>query len=82
MLKVVPFTRLIIFFTLFCFSEAFLAMNNVNAYQTVTDNMRFGLPPLSDVWESSITCIELYLPLPLDPGSKDARNMYPWLRCL
>ena len=55
-------------------------MNNVGAYQTVTDNMHFGLPPLSDVWESSITCVELYLPLPLDPGSKEAQKMYPWLR--
>ena len=64
----------------FC-REAFLAMNNVHAYQSVTDNLHFGLPPLSDAWESCITCISMHLPQPLDPGSKEAKKLYPWLRC-
>lgn len=51
-----------------CFGRrTFLAAGNAPAYQSVTDGMYHGLPPLSNALVKSIFASQLSLPQPLDP---------------
>ncbi|XP_006840054.1 PREDICTED: coiled-coil domain-containing protein 162-like [Chrysochloris asiatica] len=56
----------------------FLAAGNVSAYQSVTDGMYHGLPPMSNALVKSIFASQLGLPLPLDPQSLQAFVLFPW----
>ncbi|XP_045400100.1 uncharacterized protein LOC123633144 isoform X4 [Lemur catta] len=58
--------------------RTFLAAGNVPAYQSVTDCMYHGLPPLSNSLLKSIFASQLSLPQPLDPRSPQAFVLFPW----
>ncbi|XP_027630930.1 uncharacterized protein CCDC162P [Tupaia chinensis] len=58
--------------------RTFLAAGNVPAYQSVTDGMHHGLPPLSNSLTKSIFASQLSLPPPLDPRSLQAFALFPW----
>ncbi|XP_012506582.1 PREDICTED: coiled-coil domain-containing protein 162-like [Propithecus coquereli] len=58
--------------------RTFLAAGNVPAYQSVTDGMYHGLPPLSNSLLKSIFASQLSLPQPLDPRSPQAFVLFPW----
>ncbi|KAJ7341823.1 hypothetical protein JRQ81_007119 [Phrynocephalus forsythii] len=47
--------------------KMFLSSGNVGAYQSLTDNMYHGLPPLSNALVGSLFGSQLRLPQPLDP---------------
>ncbi|XP_075409857.1 coiled-coil domain-containing protein 162-like [Tenrec ecaudatus] len=50
-------------------ARTFLAAGNTPAYQSVTDGMYHGLPPMSDSLVRSLFAPQLGLPQPLDPRS-------------
>uniref|UniRef100_A0A8C6EUI7 Coiled-coil domain-containing protein 162-like n=1 Tax=Marmota marmota marmota TaxID=9994 RepID=A0A8C6EUI7_MARMA len=56
----------------------FLAAGNIPAYQSITDGMCHGLPPLSNSLRKSIFASQLGLPQPLDPRSLQASVLFPW----
>ncbi|KAM9234693.1 LOW QUALITY PROTEIN: uncharacterized protein PS065_005276 [Dugong dugon] len=58
--------------------RTFLAAGNVSAYQSVTDGMYHGLPPMSSSLVKSIFSSQLGLPQPLDPRSLQAFVLFPW----
>nr|XP_020657015.1 transmembrane protein FLJ37396 [Pogona vitticeps] len=58
--------------------KMFLSSGNVNAYQSLTDNMYHGLPPLSNAIVGSLFGSQLRLPQPLDPHSHRAEMLFPW----
>ncbi|XP_059257148.1 uncharacterized protein LOC132018346 [Mustela nigripes] len=58
--------------------RTFLAAGNAPAYQSVTDGMYHGLPPLSSSLVKSIFASQLSLPQPLDPRSLQASMLFPW----
>ncbi|XP_023578090.1 uncharacterized protein Ccdc162p [Octodon degus] len=58
--------------------KTFLAVGNAAAYQSVTDGMHHGLPPLSNSLMKSIFASQLSLPQPLHPQSLQASVMFPW----
>ncbi|KAM9665221.1 LOW QUALITY PROTEIN: uncharacterized protein ACIGJ3_008931 [Trichechus inunguis] len=58
--------------------RTFLAAGNVSAYQSVTDGMYHGLPPMSSSLVKSIFSSQLGLPQPLDPWSLQAFVLFPW----
>ncbi|KAM4866054.1 coiled-coil domain-containing protein 162-like [Thomomys bottae] len=58
--------------------RTFLAAGNIPAYQSVTDGMCHGLPPLSNSLMKSIFASQLSLPPPLDPQSLQAFALFPW----
>ncbi|XP_020946494.1 putative uncharacterized protein C6orf183 homolog isoform X8 [Sus scrofa] len=58
--------------------RTFLAAGNAPAYQSVTDGMYHGLPPLSNSLTKSIFASQLSLPQPLDPQSLQAFVLFPW----
>ncbi|XP_069344471.1 coiled-coil domain-containing protein 162-like [Eulemur rufifrons] len=58
--------------------RTFLVAGNVPAYQSVTDGMYHGLPPLSNSLLKSIFASQLSLPQPLDPRSPEAFVLFPW----
>uniref|UniRef100_A0A8C0MYE2 Coiled-coil domain containing 162 n=1 Tax=Canis lupus familiaris TaxID=9615 RepID=A0A8C0MYE2_CANLF len=58
--------------------RTFLAAGNASAYQSVTDGMYHGLPPLSNSLVKSIFASQLSLPQPLDPQSLQASMLFPW----
>ncbi|XP_048209675.1 uncharacterized protein LOC125357064 [Perognathus longimembris pacificus] len=58
--------------------RTFLAAGNLPAYQSVTDGMCHGLPPLSSSLRKSIFASQLGLPPPLDPRSLQAFALFPW----
>ncbi|XP_012924408.2 putative uncharacterized protein C6orf183 homolog isoform X3 [Heterocephalus glaber] len=58
--------------------RTFLAAGNIPAYQSVTDGMHHGLPPLSNSLMKSIFASQLGLPQPLDPRSLQASALFPW----
>nr|XP_019590619.1 PREDICTED: transmembrane protein FLJ37396 isoform X2 [Rhinolophus sinicus] len=58
--------------------RTFLAAGNAPAYQSVTDGMYHGLPPLSNSLVKSIFASQLSLPQPLDPRSSQAFVLFPW----
>uniref|UniRef100_A0A8C3W6D5 Coiled-coil domain-containing protein 162 n=1 Tax=Catagonus wagneri TaxID=51154 RepID=A0A8C3W6D5_9CETA len=58
--------------------RTFLAAGNAPAYQSVTDGMYHGLPPLSNSFTRSIFASQLSLPQPLDPQSLQAFVLFPW----
>ncbi|KAH0622205.1 hypothetical protein JD844_024313 [Phrynosoma platyrhinos] len=49
--------------------EAFLSSGNVCAYQSITDNIYHGLPPLSNAIVGNLLASQLPLPKPLDQHS-------------
>ncbi|XP_053138734.1 coiled-coil domain-containing protein 162-like [Hemicordylus capensis] len=58
--------------------ETFLSSGNVFAYQSVTDNIYHGLPPLSNSLVKSAFASQLQLPQPLDPHSHRTLMLFPW----
>uniref|UniRef100_A0A8C8WE94 Coiled-coil domain-containing protein 162-like n=1 Tax=Panthera leo TaxID=9689 RepID=A0A8C8WE94_PANLE len=58
--------------------RTFLATGNASAYQSVTDGMYHGLPPLSNSLVKSIFASQLSMPQPLDPQSLQASVLFPW----
>nr|XP_040139111.1 uncharacterized protein LOC101969599 isoform X5 [Ictidomys tridecemlineatus] len=58
--------------------RTFLAAGNIPAYQSVTDGMCHGLPPLSNSLRKSIFASQLGLPQLLDPRSLQASVLFPW----
>nr|XP_045380629.1 coiled-coil domain-containing protein 162-like [Camelus bactrianus] len=58
--------------------RTFLTAGNAPAYQSVTDGMYHGLPPLSNSPVKSIFASQLSLPPPLDPQSLQAFVLFPW----
>ncbi|XP_006881291.1 PREDICTED: coiled-coil domain-containing protein 162-like [Elephantulus edwardii] len=58
--------------------RTFLAAGNVSAYQSVTDGMHHGLPPMSSSLVKSLFSSQLGLPQPLDPRSLQAVVLFPW----
>ncbi|XP_058590881.1 uncharacterized protein LOC131514658 isoform X3 [Neofelis nebulosa] len=58
--------------------RTFLATGNASAYQSVTDGMYHGLPPLSNSLVKSIFASQLSVPQPLDPQSLQASVLFPW----
>ncbi|XP_010987955.3 coiled-coil domain-containing protein 162 [Camelus dromedarius] len=58
--------------------RTFLTAGNAPAYQSVTDGMYHGLPPLSNSLVKSIFASQLSLPPPLDPQSLQAFVLFPW----
>uniref|UniRef100_A0A452VNR9 Coiled-coil domain-containing protein 162-like n=1 Tax=Ursus maritimus TaxID=29073 RepID=A0A452VNR9_URSMA len=58
--------------------RTFLAAGNAPAYQSVTDGMYHGLPPLSNALVKSIFASQLSLPQPLDPQNLQASVLFPW----
>ncbi|XP_037698208.1 uncharacterized protein LOC119539130 isoform X3 [Choloepus didactylus] len=58
--------------------KTFLAAGNVPAYQSVTDGMYHGLPPMSNSLVKSVFASQLGLPQPLDPRSLQAFVLFPW----
>nr|XP_044613213.1 uncharacterized protein LOC106829732 isoform X1 [Equus asinus] len=58
--------------------RTFLAAGNAPAYQSVSDGMYHGLPPLSNSLVKSIFASQLSLPQPLDPRSPQAFMLFPW----
>uniref|UniRef100_A0A8D0CC22 Uncharacterized protein n=1 Tax=Salvator merianae TaxID=96440 RepID=A0A8D0CC22_SALMN len=58
--------------------EAFLSSGNVSAYQSLTDNIYHGLPPLSNAVVRSVFASHFQLPLPLDPHGHRALMLFPW----
>ncbi|XP_039725921.1 uncharacterized protein LOC120608203 [Pteropus medius] len=58
--------------------RTFLTAGNAPAYQSVTDGMYHGLPPLSSSLVKSIFASQLRLPQPLGPQSLQAFVLFPW----
>ncbi|XP_058163219.1 uncharacterized protein [Dasypus novemcinctus] len=58
--------------------RTFLAAGNVPAYQSVTDGIYHGLPPMSNAFVKSIFASQLGIPQPLDPRSLQASVLFPW----
>uniref|UniRef100_A0A7M4E030 Coiled-coil domain containing 162 n=1 Tax=Crocodylus porosus TaxID=8502 RepID=A0A7M4E030_CROPO len=58
--------------------EAFLSSGNISAYQSITDSMYHGLPPLSNSVVRSAFASQFGLPQPLDPHSPSALMLFPW----
>ncbi|KAF4025159.1 hypothetical protein G4228_017111 [Cervus hanglu yarkandensis] len=58
--------------------QTFLAAGSASAYQSVTDGMYHGLPPLSNSPMKSIFASQLSLPQPLDPQSLQSFVLFPW----
>nr|XP_028577507.1 uncharacterized protein LOC114593298 [Podarcis muralis] len=58
--------------------EAFLSSGNVSAYQSITDHIYHGLPPISNTIVGSAFASQLRLPQPLDPHGHRAVLLFPW----
>ncbi|XP_060609133.2 coiled-coil domain-containing protein 162-like [Anolis sagrei] len=58
--------------------EAFLSSGNICAYQSITDNIYHGLPPLSNAIVGSLFASQFQLPQPLDPHGRRAQMLFPW----
>ncbi|XP_054846477.1 coiled-coil domain-containing protein 162-like [Eublepharis macularius] len=58
--------------------KAFLSSGNVSAYQSVTDNIYHGLPPLSNSVVRSVFASQLLLPQLLDPYGHRTLLLFPW----
>ncbi|XP_048348944.1 uncharacterized protein LOC125430762 isoform X3 [Sphaerodactylus townsendi] len=58
--------------------KAFLSSGNVSAYQSITDNIYHGLPPLSACVVRSAFASQLLLPQLLDPFGHRALMLFPW----
>ncbi|XP_042300836.1 uncharacterized protein LOC121918885 isoform X2 [Sceloporus undulatus] len=58
--------------------EAFLSSGKVCAYQSITDNMYHGLPPLSNAIVGSLLASQFPLPKPLDQHGRRAQMLFPW----
>ncbi|XP_017555415.2 uncharacterized protein si:ch73-242m19.1 isoform X3 [Pygocentrus nattereri] len=56
--------------------EAFLSSGNINAYQSVSDNMSHALSILSDSLKRDVS--QFPLPQPLEPFSTESQRIYPW----
>nr|XP_060630300.1 coiled-coil domain-containing protein 162-like [Anolis sagrei ordinatus] len=50
--------------------EAFLSSGNICAYQSITDNIYHGLPPLSNAIVGNLFASQFQLPQPLDPHGR------------
>ncbi|XP_067402603.1 coiled-coil domain-containing protein 162-like [Emydura macquarii macquarii] len=58
--------------------ELYLSSGNILAYQSITDSMHHGLPPLSNSAVRSAFASQLCLPEPLDPRSPRTLMLFPW----
>uniref|UniRef100_UPI00254179EA coiled-coil domain-containing protein 162-like n=1 Tax=Euleptes europaea TaxID=460621 RepID=UPI00254179EA len=58
--------------------KAFLSSGKVSAYQSVTDHIYHGLPPLSSCVVRSAFASQLLLPQPLDPYGHRTLMLFPW----
>uniref|UniRef100_A0A8C0X0L6 Coiled-coil domain-containing protein 162 n=1 Tax=Castor canadensis TaxID=51338 RepID=A0A8C0X0L6_CASCN len=58
--------------------RTFLAAGNLPAYQSVTEGVYHGLPPLSNSLMKSIFASQFSLPQPLDPQGLQALVLFPW----
>uniref|UniRef100_A0A8C3S8N3 Coiled-coil domain-containing protein 162 n=1 Tax=Chelydra serpentina TaxID=8475 RepID=A0A8C3S8N3_CHESE len=58
--------------------EVYLSSGNILAYQSVTDSMHHGLPPLSNSAVRSVFASQLWLPQLLDPCSPTTLTLFPW----
>ncbi|XP_061479532.1 uncharacterized protein LOC133383234 isoform X2 [Rhineura floridana] len=58
--------------------ESFLSSGNVSAYQSITDHIYHGLPPISNAMFGSAFASQLRLPQPLDPHGHRALMLFPW----
>uniref|UniRef100_A0A674HYJ5 Coiled-coil domain containing 162 n=2 Tax=Terrapene triunguis TaxID=2587831 RepID=A0A674HYJ5_9SAUR len=58
--------------------EVYLSSGNSLAYQSVTDSMHHGLPPLSNSAVRSVFASQLWLPQLLDPRSPMTLTLFPW----
>uniref|UniRef100_A0A8C8S497 Coiled-coil domain-containing protein 162 n=1 Tax=Pelusios castaneus TaxID=367368 RepID=A0A8C8S497_9SAUR len=58
--------------------EVYLSSGNILAYQSITDSMHHGLPPLSNSAVRSAFASQLSLPQPLDPRSPMTLSLFPW----
>ncbi|XP_036448688.1 coiled-coil domain-containing protein 162 [Colossoma macropomum] len=56
--------------------EAFLSSGNIDAYQSVSDNMSHALSILSDSLKRDVS--QLPLPQPLQPFCTESQRIYPW----
>ncbi|KAK1793312.1 hypothetical protein P4O66_011709, partial [Electrophorus voltai] len=56
--------------------ETFLTSGNVEAYQSVSDNMSHALPVLSDSLKQGLS--HLPVPQPLEPSCPETQRIYPW----
>ncbi|XP_076834646.1 si:ch73-242m19.1 isoform X3 [Brachyhypopomus gauderio] len=56
--------------------ETFLHAGNVDAYQSVSDNMSHALPVLSDSLKRGLSCLPV--PQPLEPSCPETQRTYPW----
>ncbi|XP_062980874.1 coiled-coil domain-containing protein 162-like [Elgaria multicarinata webbii] len=57
---------------------AFLSSGNVSAYQSITDNICHGLPPIGNAVVGSAFASQLHLPQPLDPCGHRTLMLFPW----
>ncbi|KAI4884589.1 hypothetical protein NFI96_034543 [Prochilodus magdalenae] len=56
--------------------EAFLSSGNIDAYQSVSDNMGHALSILSNSLKQGVS--HLPLPQPLEPFCTESQRIYPW----
>ncbi|XP_043398700.1 uncharacterized protein LOC102942958 isoform X1 [Chelonia mydas] len=58
--------------------EVYLSSGNILAYQSVTDGMHHGLPPLSNSAVRSVFASQLWLPQLVVPCSPTTLTLFPW----
>ncbi|XP_060112838.1 uncharacterized protein LOC132585047 [Heteronotia binoei] len=58
--------------------KTFLSSGNVSAYQSVTDSIYHGLPPLSNSIVRSAFASQLLIPQLLDPYGHRTLKLFPW----
>ncbi|CAM4534930.1 unnamed protein product, partial [Caretta caretta] len=58
--------------------EVYLSSGNILAYQSVTDSMHHGLPPLSNSAVRSVFASQLWLPQLVVPCSPTTLTLFPW----
>ncbi|CAM4533119.1 unnamed protein product [Lepidochelys olivacea] len=58
--------------------EVYLCSGNILVYQSVTDSMHHGLPPLSNSAVRSVFASQLWLPQLVVPCSPTTLTLFPW----
>ncbi|XP_033105563.1 uncharacterized protein LOC117107864 [Anneissia japonica] len=58
--------------------DTFLSTSNSLAYNSVTDNIYYALPSISNIQVPTVNSMYLPVPEPLEPRDADAKLLFPW----
>ncbi|XP_076468617.1 uncharacterized protein LOC143299362 isoform X2 [Babylonia areolata] len=61
-----------------CMTDTFLSTGNMQAFRSVSSDMRSALPALSNIQRPSLFAAYLTVPEPMEPRDGQARTIVPW----